>query len=108
MSTPSSPVVATAAAAPAPKLNSIQLIEQEIVGFFKQKEQAIANLHALDGAIQAAQHLVAVLKTAAAKAEAEAVKIAGEVKTDAEKVATEVKTEATKIVDAVVVDAKKL
>ena len=97
MSTPSSPVVATAAAVPAPKLKSIQLIEQEIVGFFKQKEQAIANLHALDGAIQAAQHLVAVLKTAAAKAEAEAVKIAGEVK-----------TEATKIVDAVEAEAKKL
>ena len=97
MSTPSSPVVATAAAAPAPKLNSIQLIEQEIGNFFKQKEQAIANLHALDGAIQAAQHLVAVLKTAAAKAEAEAVKIAGEVK-----------TEATKIVDAVEAEAKKL
>ena len=97
MSTPSSPVVATAAAVPAPKLNSIQLIEQEIGNFFKQKEQAIANLHALDGAIQAAQHLVAVLKTAAAKAEAEAVKIAGEVK-----------TEATKIVDAVEAEAKKL
>jgi hypothetical protein len=58
-----------------PGLNAIQLIEQEIGNFLKQREQAIANVHAVDGAIQAAQHLVAKLKAEAAKAEVEVEKV---------------------------------
>ena len=86
MSTQSSPLAATAApVAPSPKLNSIQLIEQEVVNFFKQKEQAIANVHAVEGAIQAAQFLLAKLKAEAAKAEAEVAKVAGEVVAEVEK-----------------------
>jgi hypothetical protein len=55
---------------PAPqKLNAIQLIEQELVGFIKQREQAIANVHAVDGAIQAARHLLDKLKAEVVKAE---------------------------------------
>jgi len=64
-------VVATAVPVevPAPKLTAIQVIEQEIGSYFKQKEQAIANLHAIDGAIQAGTRLLALLKAEAAKAE---------------------------------------
>jgi len=61
--TPATPV--------APKLNAIQVIERELGNFFKQREQAVANVHAVDGAIQASQHLLATLKAEAAKAEAE-------------------------------------
>ena len=58
--TPATPVVPATAPAPAPTqpvvakkpLNAIQVIEQQIVTYFQQKEQAIANVHALDGAIQ--------------------------------------------------------
>lgn len=71
---PAAPVVA----APAPKLNAIQLIENEIAGFIKQhatalqqQAQAQANVHAIEGAIQAAQMLVGKLKAEAAKAETE-------------------------------------
>ena len=76
--------------APAPKLTAIQIIEQEIGNFFKQREQALANVHAVDGAIQAGQHLLAKLKAEAAKAE------------------TFVETEAKKVVAAVEAEAKKL
>ena len=62
---------------PAPKLSAIQLIEQEIVNFSRQREQAVANVHAIEGAIQAAQHLVGKLKAEAAKAEAPAPAPAG-------------------------------
>jgi hypothetical protein len=54
---------------PAPKPTAIQLIEQELAAFFKQREQAIANVHAIDGAIQGAQRLLSVFKAEAAKAE---------------------------------------
>jgi hypothetical protein len=72
---PATPMVPdTQAAAPAPrpaapKLNAIQILEQELVSFFKQREQAVANLNAVEGAIQAAQHLLARLRAEAAKAE---------------------------------------
>ena len=59
----------------APKLNAIQIIEQEVGNFIKQREQAVANVHAVEGAIQAAQHLVAKLKAEAAKAEGEVEKV---------------------------------
>lgn len=102
-------------ATPASKLNAIQLIEQELGNFFKQKEaaakqaeQAIANVHAIDGAIQGTQHLLAKLRQAAATAEAEVKKLAGEVKTEVEKVATEVEGEVTKGIALVEDLAKKL
>jgi hypothetical protein len=62
------PVAAPVAAAPAVKLNAIQRIEQELITFMRQREQAVANVHAIDGAIQAAQHIIAVLKAEEAKA----------------------------------------
>lgn len=77
---PAAPVVA------APRLNAIQMIEQEIAGFIKQhatalqqREQASANVHAIEGAIQAAQMLVGKLKAEAAKAEAEVANAAKDV-----------------------------
>lgn len=101
MSTPATPAlpvagtpapVATPAPAPtpAPKLTAIQIIEQEISNFFRQKEQAVANVHAVEGAIQAGQHLLAKLKAEAAKAE------------------TFVETEVKKAVAVVEAEAKKL
>ena len=78
--TPVLPVAGTPApvATPAPKLTSIQIIEQELMGFVKQREQAVANVHAVEGAIQAAQHLLAKLKAEVAKAEAEVEKVVKE------------------------------
>ena len=74
------------------KPNAIQLIEQELAGFFKQAElaakqaeQAIANTHAIQGAIQGTQLLLAKLKAAAAEAEAEAKKLVGEVEGEVKK-----------------------
>jgi len=63
----------------APKLNAIQVVEKELLGFRTQREQAVANVHAVDGAIQAAQHLLALLKVEAAKAETEVEKVVGAV-----------------------------
>lgn len=76
---------ATAVATPAPKLTAIQIIEQEIANFIKQREVAISNVHAVEGAIQAAQHLVAKLKAAAVAAEAEVKKLVGEAETEVSK-----------------------
>ncbi len=91
-------------ATPAPKLTSIQLIEQEIVNFLKQREQAakqaeqaVANVHAVDGAIQGARFLLSKLQQAAAAAEAEGKKLAEEVVTEVEKGIHVVETEATKL-----------
>lgn len=91
---PAVPVAQVGTAAPAPvKLTAIQLIEQEIESFLRQREQAIANVHAVDGAIQAARHLVAKLQAEAVKAEAEAKKLLTEAETEASKVADFVKKE---------------
>ncbi len=67
--------VVNAVQVPAPKPTAIQLIEQEIVNFGKQAEaaaknaeQAVANVHAIQGAIQGAQHLLAKLRAAEAVA----------------------------------------
>jgi len=106
------PVVPSTVSAVAPNpaltaskpLTVIQTIEQELVGFIKQREQAIANVHAVEGAIQAAQHLLARLKQAegeavvfakaeAAKIEAEAKKVVGEVEAEGSKVIEFVKKE---------------
>jgi hypothetical protein len=108
--TPATPVAGTPApaAAPAPALNAIQRIEAEIVTFVKQREQAVANVHAVEGAIQGAQHLLAILKNDFAKAEAEAKKLLGEVKPEAEAGIHVVEADAKKIVDAIEAEAKKL
>ena len=103
--TPATPVVPATAPAPAPTqpvvakkpLNAIQVIEQQIVTYFQQKEQAIANVHALDGAIQASQQMLAKLKAI----EAEAKKLATEA-------VTAVETEATKAVAGVEAVAKEV
>jgi hypothetical protein len=57
------------------KLTAIQVIEQELSGFMKsaevaakQAEQAVANNHAVQGAIQGAQRLLARLREEEAKA----------------------------------------
>jgi len=85
------PVVPAPVIPPAPKLTSIQIIEQEIQGFIKQREQAIANVHAVEGAIQAGTHLLGKLKAEAAKA------------VDGAKVVVEtVAEDAAKVVDAVI------
>ena len=68
------------------KLNAIQLIEQELAGFIRQREQAIANVHAVEGAIQGAQCLLAVLKAEVEKAEAEAKKLGAGIEAEGEKV----------------------
>lgn len=73
--------VSTAPVAPVvvpQKMNAIQLIEHELMGFIKQREQAVANVHAIEGAIQAAQHLLGKLRAEFAKAEAEASKVVEE------------------------------
>jgi hypothetical protein len=77
------PVVPAAPAAPAAPLNAIQRIELEIQNFVRQREQLVAqlqqltaNVHATEGAIQGAQHLLGIFKAEAAKAEAEVAKAA--------------------------------
>jgi hypothetical protein len=84
--------VVNAVQVPAPKLTSIQLIEQELQNFFKQAEQAaknaeqaVANVHAVQGAVQGAQHLLAKLKAAEAATVAEAKKLVGEAETEINK-----------------------
>ena len=96
--TPVTPATATAAAAaPAKPLTAIQVIEQEIVGYFKQKEQMIANVHAIDGAIQSGQALLAKLKAEIAKGEAWAKAEAEKVEAEAKKVVGEVEAELKKL-----------
>ena len=103
MSTQPAPVV-NAVQVPAPKLTAIQIIEQDLAGWFKQAElaaknaeQAVANTHAIQGAIQGAQSLLAKLKAAEAAAVKEAEKLATEAKTEAEKVVTDIEAEAKKL-----------
>ena len=102
---------APAAAAPAKPRTAIQIIEQEIVGYFKQREEAIARVHAIDGAIQSAQHILMALKAEAAKGialvekgakavVAETEKIAGEVETAVETVAKDVESKVVSIESA--------
>jgi hypothetical protein len=84
------PAPATVVATPAPKLNAIQLIQREIISFQRQREQHMANVHATEGAIQAAQHLIGVLTAEAAKAEALAASVGDTVAIDGLKVAEKV------------------
>src|ERR1700677_1673091 len=90
------PVLVKPAAAPAPApakpKNAIQILEEELLGFFKQREQLIANSHAVEGAIQAAQLILGKLKAEAQKAEAEAKKLLTEAGAEIGKVADKVET----------------
>lgn len=103
---PAAPVVAAAQAVAKKPLNAIQLCEQKLIEFVQQRERAIANVHAIDGAIQGAQQLLAILKKEAEKAEAfakdEAEKAVKAVETAAETVAADVKAEASKVEEKVV------
>jgi len=92
-STEQSSVPVTVQAVPVQRLNAIQLIEQELMGFIKQREQAVANVHAVEGAIQAAQHLLGKLRAEFAKAEVEAKKLIGEAESAAGNVIEFVKKE---------------
>jgi nucleoside diphosphate kinase len=78
-------------------LTAIQILEQELVNFMKQREQAVANVHAVEGAIQAAQHLIGKLKAEAAAAETEAKKLFDEAEAEAKKVFGDVEAEAKKL-----------
>jgi hypothetical protein len=100
MSTPAGPSLVAQTkqpAAPAKPLTAIQTIETELAGFFKQREQAIANVHAVDGAIQAAQVLLGKLRAAEAEAKKLAEEAAAKVKAAAEIVVEKVETEAESI-----------
>lgn len=97
-----------APAAPPARLNAIQLIEHEIADFIRQREQAIANVHAIDGAIQGSQRILAKLREAAALAEAEAKKLLGEAKTDVKDAEQDVKTDVAKAESAVVSEVEKV
>lgn len=79
------PATAPVATAPALKKNAIQLIEEQIVNFFKQREEAIAKVHAIDGALQSSQHLLAIFRAEAAKAEAEVKAVVAAVENEAKK-----------------------
>ena len=105
MSTPAQalPGVGTPATAARP-LTAIELIEQELANFFRQREQAIANVHAVDGAIQSTQHLLAKLKAEVVKGEAWVKAEAERVEAEAKKLAGEVE----KVVDSSVVDVEQL
>ena len=108
--TPVVPAAATAPAAVAPvsKPNAIQIIEQELVKFFQQREQAIANVHAIDGAIQGAQKLLGILKAEAAKAEVEAKKLLADAQTEVTEVEGEVKAEVVKVEEKAVTEIGKV
>jgi ABC-type transporter Mla subunit MlaD len=92
MSNETAGTVETTVAAVAPKPTAIQLIQAELANFFKQAEaaakqaeQAVANVHAVQGAIQATQHLLAKLKAEAEKAEAEGKKLLDEAEAEVKK-----------------------
>lgn len=89
----SSVTLPATAVGPQPKLTAIQIIEGELRGFITQREQAVANVHAIEGAIQAAQHLLSKLRAAAAKAEAEVKQVVTEVEQDVTNVIEFVKKE---------------
>jgi nucleotide-binding universal stress UspA family protein len=109
MSTPAQalPGAGTPAAA-VPPLTAIELIEQELANFFRQREQAIANVHAVDGAIQSTQHLLAKLKAEVVKGEAWVKAEAERVEAEAKKLAGEAETEVSKGIHVVEAEAKKL
>ena len=91
---------------PAKPLTAIQTIEQEFQNFIRQREQAVANVHAIDGAIQAAQHLLAKLKAEEAKAAAEVKKLASGAVSAIEGILTEAEAKAGAVITVVEKDAQ--
>lgn len=83
------------------KPNAIQIVEQELATYVKQRETAISNLHAVDGAIQAANRVLQLLRIEAAKVEAEAKKLLADAQTEAKKLADDAETEVGKVVEFV-------
>jgi hypothetical protein len=75
-------------------MDAIQIIEQELVSFRREQEAIAQNAQVIMGAIRGAEHLLAKLKTEAAKA-------AASVKTAAEEVVTDAKTVAGEVAQAV-------
>lgn len=55
---------------PAKPPNAIQILEADLAQYFNQQQHLIANLHGVEGAIQATQNSLTRLKAEAAKAEA--------------------------------------
>jgi len=100
MSTSPEAPVATPAAPAAPK-TAIQIIEQELANFIQQHAQAISKVHAIEGAIQGAQHLLGKLKAEAAKAEAATKAAVSDLEKEAGQVENDVKTEASKVTEFV-------
>jgi len=92
------------AIAPGKPLNAIQLIEQQVIQYFQQKEQAIANVHALEGAIQAGQQMLQKLKAAEAEAKELAETVAADVESGVKEAVAEVENKVISIETA----AKKL
>lgn len=106
---PASAPVTAAAAVPAPK-TAVQTIESELSNWLKEKEQMLESLKAVNGAIQGAQRLLALLRAEEQKALAAVKKVEGEIKPEAEKIEGEVKTEVGKAesaVEGVVADIEK-
>jgi sugar-specific transcriptional regulator TrmB len=91
--------VAPKVIAPAKPRNAIQVLEEQLQDFFKQKAQLIANQHAVEGAIQATNLLLGQLREEVAKAAAFAASEAKKIVTEIEGAAAEVATEAEKLFD---------
>jgi DNA repair ATPase RecN len=106
--TPAAVQAAAVPAAPAKPLTAIERIEAEIAGWVKQHEQAVANVHAVEGAIQGGQRLLAMLKAEEAKAIAEAKKVGADITAEAQKIETSVKAEAEKVETTVESELKKI
>lgn len=102
-SAPVAPVVpqAPATAAPAKPLTALQVLEQELAGFIRQREEAISRVHAVEGAIQAAQHLLSRLKAEEQKAVAFAAAELAKAETAVAPIVADVEAEAKKVVTAV-------
>jgi len=96
------------AAAPEKPLTAIQIVEQQIMNFIQQREKAIANVHAIEGALQSAQHLLGVFRAEEAKAKAAVEAAAHAVKAEAEKIVATVEAGVEKGIHAVEAEAKKL
>jgi len=99
------PVVLDATTVAPRKLNAIEMVEQELGNFIKQREaaakqaeQSIANVHAVDGAIQGTRYLLDKLKAEAAKAVLEVAKIADAVEGEVSKGIHVVEAEIKKLV----------
>jgi hypothetical protein len=83
--------------APSKPKNAIQVIEEEIQNFLRQKEQLVANSHAVEGAIQAAHLLLGKLKAEAAKAVAFTETEAKKIEKDIEGAAGSIESEAEQL-----------